>query len=55
MPFLSHFLGLMPLKNVRAKVHYHPVCYYDEFETRRLCTDHCRDLIAQQLDEFVAL
>jgi len=55
MPFLSHFLGLMPLKKVRAKIHYHPVCYYDEFETRRLCTDHCRDVIAEQLEKFVAL
>lgn len=55
MPFLAHFLGLMPLKKVRAKVHYHPVCYYDEFETRRHCTDHCRDVIAQQLEEFVAI
>lgn len=53
MPFLSHFLGLMPLKKVRAKVHYHPVCYYDEFETRRVCTDHCRNVIAEKLEEFV--
>jgi len=55
MPFLTHFLGLMPLKKSRAKIHYHPVCYYDEFETRRLCTDHCREVIAKQLEEFVAL
>jgi 1-acyl-sn-glycerol-3-phosphate acyltransferase len=54
MPFLSHFLGLMPLKKVRAKIHYHPVCYYDEFENRRECTNHCQALIAKQLDEFVA-
>ncbi len=53
MPFLSHFLGLFPLKKVRAKIHYHPVCYYDDFETRRLCTDHCRDLIAAKLEEFI--
>lgn len=53
MPFLSHFLGLMPLKKVRAKVHFHPVCYYDEFESRRVCTDHCRNVIARKLEEFV--
>ncbi|MGK0376105.1 MAG: 1-acyl-sn-glycerol-3-phosphate acyltransferase [Arenicella sp.] len=52
-PFLPHFLGLMPLKKVRAKIHYHPVCYYDEFESRRHCTDHCRDAIATKLDELV--
>lgn len=55
MPFLNHFLGLMPLKKVRAKIHYHPVCYYDEFESRRHCTDHCQRLIAAKLDEFVAV
>lgn len=53
MPFLSHFLGLMPLKKVRAKIHYHPVCYYDDFEDRRQCTDHCHSVIAEQLNEFV--
>ncbi|MFQ3244904.1 MAG: 1-acyl-sn-glycerol-3-phosphate acyltransferase [Arenicella sp.] len=52
-PFLPHFLGLMPLPKVRAKIHYHPVCYYDEFESRRHCTDHCHDVIAAKLDEFV--
>ncbi|MFT6407740.1 MAG: 1-acyl-sn-glycerol-3-phosphate acyltransferase, partial [Arenicella sp.] len=30
-PFLPHFLRLMPLRKVRAKIHYHPVCYYNEF------------------------
>lgn len=55
MPFLSHFLGLMPLRKARAKIHYHPVCYYDEFESRRHCTDHCRDVIAEQLQRFIAL
>jgi len=55
MPFLPHFLGLMPLKKVRAKIHYHPVCYYDQFENRRHCTDHCRDVIAEQLEVFIDL
>jgi 1-acyl-sn-glycerol-3-phosphate acyltransferase len=53
MPFASHFLGLMPLKKVRAKIHLHPVCYLDEFETRKLCADHCQQMVAGKLDEFI--
>ena len=53
MPFLAHFLGLFPLKKVRAKIHYHPVCYYDEFESRRACANHCQELIADKLSEFI--
>ena len=52
MPFLPHFLGLMPLKKVGARIHFHPVCYIDEFETRKECADHCRKLVAQKLDEL---
>jgi 1-acyl-sn-glycerol-3-phosphate acyltransferase len=54
MPFLAHFLGLMPLAKASAKIHYHPVCYYVEFETRRHCTDHCHKAIADKLEEFVS-
>lgn len=53
MKFTPHFLGLMPLKNADAKIHFHPVCYLDEFETRKRCADHCQKLVAQQLSEFV--
>ncbi len=53
MPFLSHFLGLMPRKTVGAKIHFHPVCYLDEFETRKDCAQHCHTLVASQLDAFV--
>lgn len=53
MPFLAHFLGLMPLKNVGAKIHFHPVCYLDDFKTRKECADHCQALIAGKLDELV--
>jgi len=53
MPFLPHFLGLMPLRNVGAKIHFHPVCYLDEFETRKDCADHCQKAIATKLDELV--
>jgi 1-acyl-sn-glycerol-3-phosphate acyltransferase len=54
MPFLSHFLGLMPLKKVGVKVHYHPVCYIDDFETRKECADHCQRLVAAKMAEFLA-
>lgn len=55
MPFLSHFLGLMPLKGVGAKIHYHPVCYLGDFETRKECADHCQKLVATKLQELVAV
>lgn len=53
MPFLSHFLNLFPLKKVDAKVHFHPVCYLDEFETRKQCAEHCQRLVSDKLNEFV--
>ena len=53
MPFLPHFLGLMPLKKVGAKIHFHQVCYLDEFETRKECADHCQKVVADKLDEFM--
>jgi len=55
MPFLSHFLGLMPLFRASAKIHFHPVCYIDEFETRKQCADHCQALVAQKLAELVSI
>lgn len=54
MPFASHFFGLMPLKKVGARIHFHPVCYLDEFETRKECADHCQKMVAQKLDELVS-
>lgn len=53
MPFLSHFLNLFPLKKVDAKVHFHPVCYLDEFETRKQCAEHCQKLVSDKLIELV--
>lgn len=53
MPFLPHFLGLMPRKKVDAKVHFHPVCYLDEFATRKDCAHHCEVMVAEQLEKFV--
>ena len=53
MPFLSHFLGLMPLKSARAIIYFHPVCYIDEFENRKACADHCHKVVSQKLDDLV--
>lgn len=53
MPFLSHFLNLFPLKKVDAKVHFHPVCYLDEFNTRKQCAEHCQKLVSDKLLELV--
>ncbi len=52
-PFLPHFLGLMPLKNVSVKIHYHPVCYLEEFENRKACADHCQQQVADKLQALV--
>lgn len=54
MPFAPHFFGLFPLKKVSAKIHFHPVCYLEQFETRKQCADHCQRLVAEKLDELVA-
>ncbi len=54
MPFFSHFMGLMPRKKVDVKIHFHPVCYLDEFATRKECALHCENLVRQQLELFVA-
>ena len=53
MPFLSHFLGLMPLKKVCAKVHYHPVCYLEDFASRKECADYCQQMVAKKMAELL--
>ncbi|MBX2847793.1 MAG: 1-acyl-sn-glycerol-3-phosphate acyltransferase [Acidiferrobacterales bacterium] len=54
MQFLPHFLNLFALKNVDVKVHVHPVCYLDDFETRKQCAEYCQALVAAKLDEFLS-
>lgn len=54
MPFAPHFIGLMPLKKCGVKVHLHPVCYLDEFETRKACADYCQKIVADKLNEFIS-
>ena len=53
MPFVSHFLNLFTLKKVDAKVHFHPVCYLEQFDTRKQCAKHCHALVSQKLIDFV--
>jgi 1-acyl-sn-glycerol-3-phosphate acyltransferase len=53
MPFLMHFLNLFPMKKVDAKVHFHPVCYLDYFDTRKQCAEHCQSLVSAKLTELV--
>ena len=53
MPFAPHFFNLFALKKVGVKIHFHQVCYLDDFESRKQCADHCHSLVATKLDEFV--
>ena len=54
MPFGSHFRSLFSLKKVDVKVHFHPVCYLDDFDTRKHCAQHCQSLVAGKLAEFIS-
>ena len=53
MPFGSHFAALFPLKKVDVKIHFHPVCYLDEFASRKDCAEHCQKLVAQKLADLL--
>jgi len=53
MPFINHFVKLFPLKQVDVKVHFHPVCYLEQFETRKECAEHCENIVSTKLDEFL--
>lgn len=54
MPFLPHFLNLFSLKKVDAKVHFHPVCYIEQFDSRKACAEHCHQQVAQKLQQLVS-
>lgn len=54
MPFGAHFAKLFSLKKVDVKVVFHPVCYLDEFSSRKECAEHCHRLVAQTLDKLIA-
>ena len=53
MPFGPHAAALLPLKKVDVKIHYHPVCYLDQFDTRKACAEHCHALVSAKLLEFI--
>lgn len=53
MPFGSHAAALLALKKVDVKVHFHPVCYLDQFETRKVCAEHCHSVVFAKLLEFI--
>ena len=53
MPFAAHFFNLFTLKKVSVKIHYHPVCYLDDFESRKHCADHCHSVVLSKLEEFI--
>ena len=53
MPFGGHFAGLFALKNVDVIIHFHPVCYLDEFDSRKECADHCQAVIATSLQDLL--
>ncbi|MEM7357763.1 MAG: lysophospholipid acyltransferase family protein [Pseudomonadota bacterium] len=54
MPFGPHFRNLFALQKVDVKVHFHPVCYLDQFESRKQCADHCELQVSNKLTQFTA-
>lgn len=53
MPFGSHFLNLFPLTSVDVTVKFHPVCFLEEFDSRKACADHCFAQVEQGLVDLV--
>jgi 1-acyl-sn-glycerol-3-phosphate acyltransferase len=51
-PFGSHFIKMAKTKKIEVKVMFHPVCYLDDFESRKQCADFCQQAVAEQLAEF---
>jgi len=51
-PFGSHFIKMAKTKKVEVKVMFHPVCYLDDFESRKQCANFCQQTVANQLAEF---
>lgn len=54
MPFTSHFFSLFALKKVEVKVHFHPVTYLNDFETRKACADHCQAQVSQKMQGILS-
>ena len=53
MPFLSHFLTVLALKNVSTEIVFHQVLYLDDYETRKICADNCQRVVAESLKQLV--
>ena len=50
MPFTAHFMNILSItKKVDAKVHFHTVCYLDEFASRKECADYCQSVVAAKM------
>ena len=54
MPFGPHAAALLPLKSVDVKIHFHPVCYLDQFASRKECADYCQAQVAEKLQEWMS-
>ena len=54
MPFGSHFLNVMSItKKVDAKLHFHEICYLDEFASRKECAEHCQSVVAAKMSQLL--
>ena len=53
MPFTPHFFNLFSLKKVAVKLHFHPVVYLEQFESRKACAEHCYTVVADKMAELL--
>ena len=54
MPFTAHFLKVLSItKIVDAKLHFHTVCYLDDFASRKECANHCQSLVAEKMAQLL--
>ena len=53
MPFTSHFLNIFRLKHAVVAVHFHQVCYLDEFDSRKECANYCYQQVYNQLSHCI--
>lgn len=46
MSFGAHALNALKIKSAASEVHFHPVCYLEDFDSRKQCADHCQKVVA---------
>lgn len=46
MSFGAHAMNALKIKSAASEVHFHPVCYLDDFDSRKQCADHCQKVVA---------